>query len=75
LSMKNLRTASTSPPPPRKRAAGGMRRRRRRPAAAQVATAPPQEAIAPREPAVVEEVSMAEKLRALQARFQQVDKA
>jgi uncharacterized protein len=75
LSMKNLRAALPSPPPPRKRTAGSVRRRRRRPAAAQVATASQQEAMAPHEPVVVEEVSMAEKLRALQARFQQVDKA
>jgi uncharacterized protein len=75
LSMKNLRAAHTSPSAPRKRATGGVRRRRKRPATAQVATASPQETMAPREPAVAEEVSMVEKLRALQARFQQVDRA
>jgi uncharacterized protein len=75
LSMKTLQAAPVRPVATRKRATGGTRRRRKRPAAANVAAAAPSTHAAPSQTAAAEEMSMAERLRALQARFQQVDKA
>jgi uncharacterized protein len=75
LSMKTLQAAPPRPAAPRKRATGSTRRRRKRPAAASVATATPQAPAIPPQPAAADDISMAERLRALQARFQQVDKA
>jgi protein Tex len=75
LSMKTLQAAPPRPAAPRKRATGSTRRRRKRPAAANVATAAPQAPAVLRQTAAEDDMSMAERLRALQARFQQVDKA
>ncbi len=76
LSMKIQQRERAVPAAPRKRAASSPpRRRRRRPAAAKQAAPAQREAPAQRRPEPEREVSMEERLRALQARFQQVDKA
>lgn len=74
LSMKTLQAATTPPPATHKRAPSGARRRRKRPATAKAAMASRHDAAAPHDTATAGEVSMADKLRALQARFKQVDK-
>jgi uncharacterized protein len=75
LSMKTLQAAPSRPAALHKRATGSPRRRRKRPAAANVATATSQASAVPHQTAAANDMSMAERLRALQARFQQVDKA
>ncbi len=74
LSMKNAQSAADQPSPTRKRAANTPRRRRKRQATAKATAAAPRNAVAQPEAAQQSELSMEERLRALQARFQRVDK-